>query len=723
MSKHYSFVLFLFLFVFPLLGQEDDYHTWLQEELKNRYNIEGGEWVIGQTEVETLNNGFPNGNLSVSQSSIQGMPFTRVLKLQTFETAAQHFRTTYYSPVKKKVKKDDVLLLSLWVRGNEATLGDGFCVQWVNQGRPPYNSTLAEPYVMTKEWTQLYYSMVAQTDLTVDTSNFGIQLGTMPQTCEVGGIALLNFGPNVDIAKLPHSTPHETYLGMEAEASWRAEANNRIEQHRKSDIHLTVMDPEGNPLTDAEVDIQMIRHEFGFGTAVDLFRILGTTPEDRNYQQFIKDISGKGFTFNTALLSYGLNWVDWESGARAGGGPKILKQDLAMALNWLEDNHFKIRGHCLLWDRREYLPEDILQNLDDTAYVKRRVEEHLADILHAEGISDKVVEWDMIQHAVIISVISEILGDEIYAEWYKIARKEAPNAKLFLNESGMLNNAGFEVPNRKQLKELIQLFREQEVEVDALGLNGHFGRWLASPDILYAALEDLASIGIPMSITEFDVLIDDQELAGSYLRDFLTVVFSHPQVNQFILWDIWDGSHFRGNAPLLNEDFSLKPGGEAFIDLVFNEWWTEKKQITNQNGKVYTRGFKGDYEITVTYQGVSQIDTFTLNDDGIDQTISFDFTTSTAANKLAPYSYEVHPNPAATLAFIQFELPQAKTVGLKIVDVLGRTISILQPNQYLGAGSYNYQWSIKNEGLRKPGVYFSQLQIGNERFVRQISIQ
>ncbi|MBR5518489.1 MAG: hypothetical protein IKV86_05610, partial [Clostridia bacterium] len=42
------------------------------------------------------------------------------------------------------------------------------------------------------------------------------------------------------------------------------------------------------------------------------------------------------------------------------------------------------------------------------------------------------------------------------------------------------------------------------------------------------------------------------------------------------------------------------------IDLVYNKWWTEETGVTNENGEFKTRGFFGDYDITVTLNGISK---------------------------------------------------------------------------------------------------------------------
>jgi len=80
------------------------------------------------------------------------------------------------------------------------------------------------------------------------------------------------------------------------------------------------------------------------------------------------------------------------------------------------------------------------------------------------------------------------------------------------------------------------------------------------------------------------------------------MVFSHPAVESFIMWGFWDGAHWRDDAPLFREDWTLKPSGKVFLDLVFNRWWTDTTGVTGPDGSWTVRGFLGDYEVTVRHE-------------------------------------------------------------------------------------------------------------------------
>ena len=84
-----------------------------------------------------------------------------------------------------------------------------------------------------------------------------------------------------------------------------------------------------------------------------------------------------------------------------------------------------------------------------------------------------------------------------------------------------------------------------------------------------------------------------------------TILFSHPQVDSIIMWGFWDPRHWKKNAVMYREDWSEKPAGKAYRDLVEREWRTHVAGATNAEGTYELRGFLGEYDVSVTVGGRS----------------------------------------------------------------------------------------------------------------------
>jgi hypothetical protein len=85
----------------------------------------------------------------------------------------------------------------------------------------------------------------------------------------------------------------------------------------------------------------------------------------------------------------------------------------------------------------------------------------------------------------------------------------------------------------------------------------------------------------------------------------------------FIMWGFWDGRHWLYNGPILRKDWSLKPSGKAYKDLVLRQWWTNVDGVTSRRGQHKTRGFLGDYEITAEHGGRKKTVKANLVRDGV----------------------------------------------------------------------------------------------------------
>ena len=59
-----------------------------------------------------------------------------------------------------------------------------------------------------------------------------------------------------------------SYPGREPNAAWRSQANARINQHRKSDLTVRVIKPNGQPVRNARVHVSQIKHDFKFGSYI-----------------------------------------------------------------------------------------------------------------------------------------------------------------------------------------------------------------------------------------------------------------------------------------------------------------------------------------------------------------------------------------------------------------------------------------------------------------------
>ena len=202
--------------------------------------------------------------------------------------------------------------------------------------------------------------------------------------------------------------------------------------------------------------------------------------------------------------------------------------------------------------------------------------------------------------------LMDLYGDDVMLEWFQAAREADPNAKLFINDYGILSGGGLGGRHRDHYDKIISFLLEKGAELDAIGLQGHVGMGVTAPQDLRQILDRFGRFNKPIWITEYDMRVDDEKMQADYTRDFLISIFSHESVQGFLMWGFWDGAHWGSNAPLFTRDWKLKPSGQVYRDLVWGQWRTWEKQTTGEAGVVTIPAFLGDYDIMVKYNNRQQ---------------------------------------------------------------------------------------------------------------------
>ena len=424
-------------------------------------------------------------------------------------------------------------------------------------------------------------------------------LGFREQTVEIGSVELVNYGTSKKVAELPFTKLG--YGGSEPGAAWRKAAEERIEKVRKGDLTVVVKDKAGKPVRGAQVSVRMRRHAFLFGTAVSGPALSGRLNADNlaKYKQQIVQL------FNAAVMENDLKWPQWSV---VESRPATLA-----AVDWLRDNRLQVRGHNLVWPSwRNTNVKAAVDAKDDPAALAKVILDHITETTTA--LRGRLVDWDVINETFTNHDLMDILGRHAMVDWFKAARAGDPEARLFINDFNILE--GDDKAHQDDYAATIQYLIDQQAPMDGIGLQSHFPARLTPMDELMKRLERFAAFGRDLEITEFDIDSADEATQADYTRDFMTAIFSHPSVKAFMMWGFWEGSHWRPRGAMLRRDWSVKPNGEAYQDLVFKRWWTNADGKTGPQGAFATRGFLGDYEIEAKAGGKAKTVRVNLSREG-----------------------------------------------------------------------------------------------------------
>jgi hypothetical protein len=94
------------------------------------------------------------------------------------------------------------------------------------------------------------------------------------------------------------------------------------------------------------------------------------------------------------------------------------------------------------------------------------------------------------------------------------------------------------------------------------------------------------------------------------------------------------------------------------------------------------------------------------------------------ASGTAEFALRVGPNPSAGAASITFRLPQSCDVDLRVYDVRGRLVKILEGGSMRSAGDHQIQWNgLDGDGNpMSAGLYFYRLRAGGRVLTERISV-
>ena len=125
-------------------------------------------------------------------------------------------------------------------------------------------------------------------------------------------------------------------LEVGAADSWEEDANTRIEEIRKRDVQIKILDSNNNPIPDATVEVHQLKHDFAFGSALTRHAMY-----DSRYTDYFKQ------RFEWAAFE---NESKWYHNENSRGN--VTYADADYMYEWCKENDILVRGHCVFGSPR-----------------------------------------------------------------------------------------------------------------------------------------------------------------------------------------------------------------------------------------------------------------------------------------------------------------------------------------------------------------------------------
>ncbi|WP_164471558.1 endo-1,4-beta-xylanase [Halosimplex salinum] len=604
---------------------DDPYYSGLIDYLQE-LQLAPGRLLYANNEADAFANFALDGGEvdKATRSSLEvgdDVPFSQATRVEVSEAGTNAYSVNLKGVIENEgVSEGDVLLGVAYLRAPD---GDGQITYKVSENSTYGNYVINPGPPLNSEWQRYFFPI--SFDASYEAGNWWteIWLAAQAQTVDIGGLAVFNFEGNNSVEALPQ-------WEQSADPGWEDEADQRIQEHRTAEMTVEVVDEDGDPVEGADVSVAMQEHEFGFGSMVSAPE-LQNTEEGDPYRENRKEL------FNTGVLENYHKWNLWEG-----------NQDTAdAAVDWMEDQDWYVRGHVCLWAdvSAAAVPDDIVDAMGwdseaeevvpseaDSEYVRNETTAHVEDIISYYG--DRVDEWEVVNEVIPVpGFVRAIHGDEVepvdapvFGEWFSTARDAGPDDQLLgINDYNTIE--GPYSGRRDSYEQQIQTIKDTDAGLDFVGLQSHFSQSSSLlPSEVMTALDRYAENDVRLRITEFDMSDDTwpEEDKATFFYQFLKTVFSHPAVDEFVVWGLIDTLHWRDDAPFYAAGWEEKPALDRYRDLVFDQWWTEESGTTDASGAYSLRGFRGEYAVDVSYEEQLVSTTTTLSDGGTSLEISLD---------------------------------------------------------------------------------------------------
>lgn len=516
---------------------------------------------------------------SSEKIQVSGQSFTQATRLRVVQPTPGKAWSAYLTvPVALGVKKNDRLLVRYIARCVEGA--PGRITPKVQLSHPDYTHIgMGDSAKPGAEWETVHHPIIAGGDMPPGRGELTLFIGDQKQTLEIAEIRLLNYGPDYDLAKLPRQ--RVTYEGREPDAAWRKEALSRIEKNRMTECYAMVSGADGKPLANTTITVTLHRHEFGFGTCVTRGMLTQQGKDGERYRDIVKRTCSR---------------VVFENDLKPDSFPQDTKgfEQLDQSFAWLKSHDITVRGHYLI---QEAVDGWTRSRLGDPAKLRQTYMDSIRERI--EWVGNRVMEWDAVNHPIAWEG-AEMLGskgaplDTLSMDVFHEARK-LTKLPLCINEDQLFRPG----PQQDKTYELMEKLKREGVKVDGLGNQAHFNSsFLPSPEELLRVTDRFTAVAPKQVITEYDINTNgDEGLAADYLRDSLIVCFSHPAYDGFLLWGFWEGRHWIPEAALWRKDWTIKEAGKVWEEWVGKRWQTRKVLVTDADGRISWRGFKGTYRI------------------------------------------------------------------------------------------------------------------------------
>ena len=161
-----------------------------------------------------------NEKVDLSPVAVTGQPFADALRAKVKLGSGHEWAVQLQAPTSAPVEEGDVLMATFYLRAEAPAedTGAGQTQFVFEEAKEPYTKSVSYDVVAGPDWRKIYVPFVAKRKFGAGEAQMIFRLGYDPETIDIGGIAIENFGKKLKVSALPTTKPWSPPKRIEAAA-------------------------------------------------------------------------------------------------------------------------------------------------------------------------------------------------------------------------------------------------------------------------------------------------------------------------------------------------------------------------------------------------------------------------------------------------------------------------------------------------------------------------
>ncbi|MFI4862226.1 MAG: hypothetical protein ACIAXF_16300 [Phycisphaerales bacterium JB063] len=361
--------------------------------------------------------------------------------------------------------------------------------------------------------------------------------------------------------------------GQILRGEWVDRSQQSIDEHRKTQVVVVVLNENDRPIQGAQVHLEQVRHDFVLGIAVGdagpptgdagelpVWRCFNALALDR-LTDWLIDPPTPAQEVDAAAEQ----WHDWLDPVEVSYGP-VLSADAAR------------------------IPERVLSL--DTSPLRSAVHERVGRALQ---VSDRVDRFDLYADLTGHALLEDRLGAGILNMLYDTAGARRPDAAICLRVRD-----GLDTRRSAQLRQRMRALGVRQVHFDAVTIDQSFPGTVNAPSLERILNDRIAPLDTRITIANLNVAGSSDVAAAINLETVLRLLFATPNIHGIYLAGMAGDDLAEPASALIDQAGEPAACGQVVEGLFRGLWWTDLTLPSDDIGNARADVFAGRYRITAT---------------------------------------------------------------------------------------------------------------------------